>query len=574
MPAVADALSTELGGFLLAIPGVADDFVLFADGQWQLRANGSVRLSAYVQRSSAVDRDFYLELILDGRIDPGSAGYPPAGSPLTTMLPAAYAPTGPVDPSQFTYWTQASGTMTGLRAYAGAQINISGASVAQLGLGANNKNVDLGLAVDLTLTVVQPPTSIAFAPTGPATLRASIVDQLELCATHVDGDATISGNSNRLAFDLGGVANDYVFLPSGSLLEASDGTATMTATLKRQSDYQDAWQLQLQLAQRVDPGAVGYPPAGLPVQQLLPNAYAPLGGPIDTNQWRYYTQVTGTLTGIGNNAGGTVQLTATNGVQVGVGAGQGNIFFGLYGELTSSIVQQPTGTTLALTGTATLQANLATNCILPAPNVLTGDAQVITSVTQTVLTFTGTDLGFVEFAAIGPNILGMDERQWLAGFTRVVDHQTLELSIPQGLPGASYPLRFLNPTSASNQLSVTIQEPTTITMQTEPHRLPGEDQHWITHGGNVAAPSIALLCVSLSNVPSFAPGIADLQLGNQFLEVIVLATLVQDPVGNLSMHVLPNLPAGFLGLQLYAQTGLLGPQLIPLLPSNLASTSY
>ena len=138
MPAVADALSTELGGFLLAIPGVADDFVLFADGQWQLRANGSVRLSAYVERSSAVDRDFYLELILDGRIDPASAGYPPAGSPLTTMLPAAYAPTGPVDPSQFTYWTQASGTMTGLRAYAGAQINISGASVAQLGLGANN----------------------------------------------------------------------------------------------------------------------------------------------------------------------------------------------------------------------------------------------------------------------------------------------------------------------------------------------------------------------------------------------------------------------------------------------------
>lgn len=31
--AVSDPLSTEAGGFLLAIPGVANDFVLFADGQ-------------------------------------------------------------------------------------------------------------------------------------------------------------------------------------------------------------------------------------------------------------------------------------------------------------------------------------------------------------------------------------------------------------------------------------------------------------------------------------------------------------------------------------------------------------
>src|SRR5690606_37220037 len=115
-----------------------------------------------------------------------------------------------------------------------------------------NKNVASGLAVDLNLTVVQPPIATTFTPTGPSMLRANFVDQLELCAPHVDSDPALRGNGDRLGFDLGGVANDYVFLPFGNFVEADDGTATLTATLKRQSNYQDAWELQLRLDQRVD----------------------------------------------------------------------------------------------------------------------------------------------------------------------------------------------------------------------------------------------------------------------------------------------------------------------------------
>jgi hypothetical protein len=573
-PAIPDALSTEAGGFLMAIPGVADDFLLFADGQWKLDANGAARLSAYVQRAGAVDRDFFVELTFTGRVDPGDANYPPAGSPITTMLPAAYTPIGPVDANSFSYWTQVVGTMTGLRAFAGASIDLASVGPAQLGAGANNKNVALGLSVDFDLTVLQPPVAASFAPTGPALLRANLEQQIDLCATHVDSDPSLRGNADRLGFELGGVANDYVYLPSGTLLEADDGTATLTATIRRQTDYLDAWQLQLQLAQRVDPGDSSYPPQGFPVQQLLPTAYATGGGAIDTNQWRYYTQVSGQLTGLANNDGGTVQLLASSGVQVGVGAAQGNVFFGIYGEFQSTLTQPPSSTQLTLTGTATLHASLATGCILPAPIILTGDAQIIESVTQTTLSFTGTDLGFVEFAAIGPNILGSDEREWFSGFMRVVDHETLELSIPQGLPGMSYPLRFLNATRASNQLSLTIQEPTTVTMQTETQRVAGEEQHWVTHGGNLAAPSIAFICFSTSNLPSSAPGIVDLQLGNQFQEMVILGTAIQAPGSNLSVLTLPNLPASLAGFQLYSQSALLGLQMFPMSPSNATATAY
>lgn len=559
---------------MLSIPGVADDFVLFADGQWQERANGSVRLSAYVQRAAAVDRDFYVELVFDGRIDPGHPNHPPAGSPVTTLLPAAYVPLGPVDVSTFHYFTQVTGTMTGLRAFAGARIDISNAGTAQIGSGASNKNIESGLAVDLSLAVVQAPSGNTFVPTGPAELRANLTDQRTMCATHVDADPATLGNSARIAFDLGGVTDDYLFLPAGAFLEANDGTASLTATLKSESDYDNTWQLQLQFDQRVDPGDQNFPPANMPTLQLLPTTYAAAGGPIDPAQWRYYTQVTGTLIGAGNNDQGLLQLSSQDGVQIGVGAGQGNVFFSLFGDLQVTLGQQPVGTTLALTGAATINASLGTSCILPQPIVLIGDAQTITSVTQSTLTFTGTDLGFVELAAVGANILGTNDRQWLSGFMRVVDHSTLDLSIPQGLPGANYPLLFLNPTRPSNQLSVNIQEPTTLTMHTEPNRLGGEAQHWMTHNGTMPAPLIALVCISFTNVPSVAPGIVILQIGNQFQDLLVLGAALQDPITNLSMLTLPNLDPALAGNMSYSQAALLGIPAFPLQESNVTTTNY
>ncbi|MFT7537518.1 MAG: hypothetical protein ACI85K_003477 [Hyphomicrobiaceae bacterium] len=205
---------------------------------------------------------------------------------------------------------------------------------------------------------------------------------------------------------------------------------------------------------------------------------------------------------------------------------------------------------------------------------MTGDAQTIQSVTDTTLQFTGTDLGFIEFAAIGANIFGSNDRQWLNGFLRIVDHETLEVSIPQGLPGANYPLRFLNKTRASNQLSVTIQEPTTLTTHTEPDRLAGETQHWITHAGTNPAPTIALVCISLSNLPSFAPGIVDLQIGDQFQSLLIVGFSIQDPVSNTSIVTLVNLSPAFAGNTIFSQTALLGLQSFPLLPSNVTSSVY
>lgn len=395
-----------------------------------------------------------------------------------------------------------------------------------------------------------------------------------MCATHVDGVPQFSGNTDRAGFALPGVASDYLLVPRGEWAEADDGTATLTATLKSESDYADAWQLQLAFGGRVDPGDPTHPPAGGPITQLLPAVYAAQGGPIDPGAWRYYTQAAGTLTGLADNAGGLIQLTTGGTLQVGLGAGQGNVFFGLEGTLAAAITQQPTMQTLVINGPVALRINVGTTCILPAPQVLTGDGQTIDSVTQDRLYYTGIDLGFVEQGAIGPNVFGDNERRWFQGYVRVVDHQTLELAIPQGLAPATYPMRFLNAARTSNALGITIQAPTMRTLRTENDRLTGEPQHWVVHQGDLTSPVIGLVVVSFSNLPSSLPGIVDLQIGNGFTDYFVVGAAVHDPATGVGVVFEGSIPATLAGLRLYAQAALLDQPSFPLHASDVWSTDY
>jgi len=574
LPAAADATATETGGFLLAIPGVDNDFVLFADGQWRATGSGTARWSGYAQRAGAVDRDLFVELTFAGEIAPGAANHPPAGAPITTLDPSAYAPSGAVDPSTWTYYTQVTGTMTGLRAFAGLQVDVAANGNVQVGAGATNKNVLDGFAADLDLTVVTPPTNAAFVPTGPAELRANFEDQLEICATHVDSDAALSGATARIAVQLPGIGDDFLFSPAATFVEADTGTATLTGSLVSQSDYGNRFDLQLQLDQRVDPGDAGHPPVGAPVTLMQPSAYAMQGGPIDPDAWRYYQQATAVLVGAGANAGATVDLTASGPVQVGLGANHGTGFFGLSGTFTVSVTQQPSAGALVSTGDAELRANLATSCILPPPVVLTGTAQTVENVGNTVLTYTGTDLGFVQQAAIGQTIVGNDDRRWFDGYVRVVDHDTLELSIPQGMPPGSYGLAMLTPTNLSNQLTLDVVEPAIGTLATAPDRRADEPQHWVVHRGQGSDAVLAFVCVSFSTQPSFVPGILDFQIGNGLQELLVLSDPLIDPATGQALFVDTSLPSMLTGATLYSQVALAGPTLFPLTSTNVRATSY
>ena len=573
-----DGFATETGIYLLAIPGVDEDFVVFADGQLVTRSNGTARFTAIVQRSSALDREFVLELEFSGQLAPGNPGYPPAGGPVLGLAPNAYAPAGPVDPNTFTYYTAVSGSLTGLRSFAGASVQLSGAWPAQFGSGANNKNVLSGFAVDLNLQVLQPPLVGSFAPTGPARLRVTQLPELPHCATHVDADPTIATGPARVAAVIPGLANDYVFLPVGTFTEAANGTATLQGLLRRQSDYTDQWQCDLALAGRLDPADPTHPPAGSPVLQLAASAYRSQGGPVDPAGWRYYTQVTGTLVGAGQNLGGTVTLVGNGALQVGVGAAQGNLFFGAMATFTPTIATQPTGRTIAIPADITLQANLAPTCILPPPQVLTGDLQILPNVTELGAVYTGIDLGWTEQVAIGTTIVSdPDPRRWYLGNLQVRDHQTVEVFPPQGSSPGLHPLRLLHRGGSSAQLTLDLRAPGTPKLRAERVIATGEDQHWILHQGQLQGPVLSYIVLSASPLPSVLPGQIALQLGNQFQETMVFTGLFHNPTSGLLRVTIPAMPPVFLGLRIFQQAAMIelaNPNLLPLATSDVWYTDY
>lgn len=572
---IVDSFATETGGSLLAIPGIGDDFVLFADGALDVRADGTARLSAFAHKQSAFDREFYVTLELAGRLQPGDANYPPAGSPVVTMLPSAYVPSGPVDPALFTYYTQVTGTMVGLRVFTGARIDLSAATPIQVGLGANNKNVRLGLAGDLAMTVVQQPLVGTLNLLGPAQLRAEVVPTANWCAAHVDSNLAASGSTARLAIDLPGVGSDYIFNPAGRWYDNADGSATLIATVRRQSDYADRWQLQLDLTGRIVPGDPAHPPAGLPILELLPSSYFAQNGTIDPAAFRYYTTAVGTLTGEGLNAGGLVQLGTATPFQVGLGAGQGNLFFGVDGTTTVTIQTQPSARTLTPTGDLRLRANLSTDCLLPKPFVTIGNSQTSDTVTDQRLVFHGPELGFVQQAVFGSRFLGVDARRWFEGHLRVLAHDTIEVSIPQGMAPGQYPLWFLNQTTLSQPATIDLVAPANPVLRTEDDRLTGEAQHWVVHQG-ASFPGIAtfVLAFSTSDLPSIDPPVVSLGIGNNFTELIVVGYLQADPATGANTFALPAIPANFAGFRLYAQSAVWDQFSFPVPTTDFRGTNY
>lgn len=571
-PAIADAHATETGGFLLSIPGIADDLVLFADGSFVERADGTARLSAYVNRSSALDREFYLVLELGGRLQPGDAGYPPVGAPVVTLQPGAYVPTGVVDPASFSYYTIGSGTLTGLRAYGGAQLAVTLAGAAQLGIGASNKNVVDGLAADLTVTVVQQPLAGPLLPTGPAQLRADLRDNAAICLSHVDSSLAASGTTDRLAFGLAGVG-DYLFVPAGSFVETANGTAVVQGELRNPLDFQDAWGLQLQLGGRLLPGDPSHPPAGAPLLDLLPGEYAP-AGPIDSGQWRYYTTVTGSLTGRRDNVGGSVQLDGTGAFQVGLGAAGGNRFFGVQGPLVATLLQSPTSHPITPAGPARLRANLSSDCLLPAMVVTSTTTPSTPSVTMQTVQLTGTDLGLCEQVAIGPRILGTDPRQWFDGHVQPTAIDRLEITVPQGLVPGQYPMLLIHRSGTSNQLVLDVQAPALPALATEPTRAVGDTQRWIAHQGNLVGFTFCFFVLSFSNQPSDIPVFVHLDLGAMWTDFVLLDVVVTDPTSGAALASIPNVPAGLQGTRLYAQAAFMDSGIYHLFETNLRFTDY
>ncbi|MCR9244171.1 MAG: hypothetical protein NXI31_04010 [bacterium] len=574
------ALSGLAGGAMLALPGLFTDFVISGGGQFVELPNGNARLTGRVFSQSSLYSAFLVDIEFSGRVDPGQPSYPPAGAPNLQLLNSAYTPVGTIDPATFAFFTQASGTLTGVRNYDGAVLDLQLTTTpAQLGDGANNLNGNRGLVASFNIQVLQQPPS-PLPPLSTASLTIDLPGHRTDKVTHPQVDAQRTNLAAGRALVLPGVADDYVFVPAGEFTEYDDGHAELAGRLARLADLTDAWHVALNFTNRVDPGEANHPPTGSPVLQMLPSAYVAGGGTMNPAHWHYYETVTGTLTGDGQNAGGLITLTNSTPFQYGGAANQTNTYYGYYGACSAAVTTQPAGRTIGLTGDAELFGLTATFPVLPFPTLTVPSTNpTLPTLTDQGVVVTGDNLAWAELVGIDFDLAGPgDEARWFHGYFRVLDNQTIEVHPRPGKPAGTYSLSVYNPAIRSNVIPLDLTTPSAPTLLGEPAVSAFETLHLHMHqGAGIPGAAISALAFSGSLLPTVFPGIANLGIGDNQTQLTVLpGSFLHDPATGIARFDLGPIPPWFTGFTWHFQavTVDLVTPMLPLPTTNVFSVDF
>lgn len=356
---------TPVGPLAFFFPGLATDLGFEAPGTFTEFGNGTAALSGVIASASNPAMRFAVSLEMSGRVNPGDANYPPAGSPKLDLLPTAYvAGGGAIDPNTWHYYPNWSGTLLGLSDFAGAKIALArfGPSF-QIGTGANGLNDAYGGSGWITATVLQQPSS---GPALPSTFGGDgsfeFGNSCDVCADEAPADAF--GNNGGHAFWLPAIGSDFVFDSPGQFHEGADGTARLTGTVARKSDPCKRFLVDVQFTGRINPGDASFPPSGSPKKELSGAAYVENGGPVDAAAWHYYLTTQGTLTGLGCYQGALLSLSRMGpAFQVGFGASGKSLRPGASGWLDVKVLKQPDqGPKLPTDSTGDINIDLRSDC--------------------------------------------------------------------------------------------------------------------------------------------------------------------------------------------------------------------
>ena len=182
-------------------------------------------------------------------------------------------------------------------------------------------------------------------------LRMAKGDECFNCPKTPIADPAFGASLAGTAVYLHGIGNDFVFAPGASFAEYGDGTARLTGEIFRPSAPTERFLFDTLFQGRVGPGEASYPPPTSPKMELVPAAYYPLGGPIDTDTWHYYPTFTGLLLGLDDFQGGVINIGRMGpSFQVGEGANGKDITLGGSAWMTVAVVAQPTSTTWSASG--------------------------------------------------------------------------------------------------------------------------------------------------------------------------------------------------------------------------------
>ncbi|MEM8964142.1 MAG: SdrD B-like domain-containing protein [Acidobacteriota bacterium] len=346
-------------GTVLYMPGIGEDYVFTPGaGVFIERADGTASLTGTVRNPSDPADAFLVDIQLSGYTT-----VPEPGNPYITLDPSAYAVNGgPVDTTTWHYYRFFDhAQLTGIDGNAGAIVELSRRGGAwQMGEGANNHNINFGVASWISWFVVQQPDTGTFQPAGEGEIFLDLGGCEEICVEQANVDPVVYGGSGGHALWLPGIGKDFVFFGEpGTFVEQPDGTALFTGTVYRVSNPNQGFAISVMLD-----GYTTTAPPGSPKRELRSSAYVDNGGPIDPSTWWYYPDFIATLTGVGEYAGAVVELTTRGPAwQTGFGANGKNANFGASMWFNYQVLEQPSaGPSLRVSGHGDFNVDLV-DCV-------------------------------------------------------------------------------------------------------------------------------------------------------------------------------------------------------------------
>lgn len=330
----------------LEVPGIGT-FRIVAGGELIERLDGTARLEAQVVDVLDDARRFEVELQASRRIDVATGAAAPAGFPLQELPLAAYREHGGgIDVRAWHYYTKLAGELRGVGALEGARIAVTSSASLQVGRGAHGASLELGLTGRIALRTTQQALVGPELPWNPpdAMLRIELAREYVACALDAVTDEQYA-NGPTIAFIAPDFGGRFVFAAGGTLTEHLDGTAGVRGILAAADAPANRWQIEVDLAGRVDAeSGDAFPPPGSPELELAPGAYVANGGIVDPAKWHYYTQLSGQLVGLGENSGTRIGLSRSGAaVQVGVGASGRNLRGGAVAKVGFELLQAGDG---------------------------------------------------------------------------------------------------------------------------------------------------------------------------------------------------------------------------------------
>lgn len=142
------AFSLPLGSYHFRAPGQFMDF-----------GDGSAQLVGEIFDQNDPARGFYIDIRFFGKVSFFEPGFPPAGHPVTDLVPSAYSSMGgSIEPFSWSYFTSISGAMFGIHDLTGAAISVQdNGSAFQIGEGASGRTLQMGGFANLDFTTVSQP---------------------------------------------------------------------------------------------------------------------------------------------------------------------------------------------------------------------------------------------------------------------------------------------------------------------------------------------------------------------------------------------------------------------------------